>query len=500
MFLRKLLFLILLLSAFTALWGSHTSAQTDLPSSESASATPGEWLGLFKRPTVQYVKRGDPAVFEISVFNTDKNFAMQNVIVSDETAPGCALVIGDLAPSDDYAYSCRFENVQVPFTNEAVVTGSNATNGKQDSASDTARVEVLDLTTVLTVEPEFIAAPGGRVTFSVAVANGSSVDVQLTMLDSPQFGDLSDQSNESVSDNTCASASGLPRLAKDGGSFNCAFSYLINETTGEHSYTVSATAEAAANAVVEDSGTAVVNLFDVIGLTLTPEADSAVSGGSVNLTAVVHNVDENWTVNVLSLEDADLGDVRPFGDCSLPQTLLPGESYSCSYEQQVSAAPGDEQIYNLSVTAETVSVPPVALSAKASANVLAAAPEVYLPILSVIPRPTSCATPLRISIDETYLFYPDTRNAVYLFVLTEEARTTVKLTNFVPQDGQVTVYQDTGNGCDPDTLTSVGYDGTNNVDRTLPLGTLKAGNYYIHVYSGSDQSDKEAYSLIVQTQ
>ncbi len=425
---------------------------------------------------------------------------MENVAVSDEAAPDCARDIGDLAPKGNLSYSCAVENVQMPFTNEAVVSGNNATNKKEDSASDTARIEVLDLATVVDVEPEFIAAPGGPVLFSVEVTNASSVDVQLTTLNSPQFGDLSDQFNEYVSDNTCAPASGLPKLAKDGGSFSCAFLYVINETTGEHSFTVSAAAEAAENATVEDSGTAVVTLFDVIRLTLTPEANISVSGGSVNLVAVVHNVDENWTVNVLSLEDAGLGDIRPYGDCSLPQTLLPGESYSCSYEQQVSAEPGDEQIYNLSVTAETVSAPPVALSARASATVLAAAPEVYLPIMSLIPRPTSCAAPLRINIDETYLFYPDTRNAIYWFVLTEEAGTTVKLANFIPQDGQVTVYQDTGNGCDPDTLISVGYDGSNNVDRTIPLGTLEAGNYYIHVFSGKDHSDKEAYSLIVQTQ
>ena len=489
----------MLLGTLTALCGSHTSAQT--VSSSSAAAVPGDWLGILQSPNLQYVRRGEAAVFVINVFNTSSNFTMENVVVSDEVAPACARDIGDLAPRGDLAYPCTVENVQAPFTHEAIVSGNNATNGKEDSASDSARVEVLDLAAVVDVEPKFIAAPGGPVIFSVALTNDSSVDVQLITLNSPQFGDLSDQFNESVSDNTCAPASGLPILAKDGGSFSCSFSYLINESTGEHSYTVSAAAEAAENAAVEASATAVVTLFDVIGLTLTPEANKAVSGGSVNLTAVVHNVDENWTVSVLSLEDADIGDVQPYGDCSLPQTLLPGQSYSCSYEQKVSAAPGDEQVYNLSVTAEAVSDPPVALSAKASAGVLSAAPEIYLPILSVIPRPTSCAAPLRINIDETYLFYPDTRNAIYWFILAEEAETTVKLTNFVPQDdGQVTVYQDTGNGCDPDTLLPIGSDGTDNLDRTIPLGPIAAGNYYIHVYSGRDHSDKEAYSLIVQTQ
>jgi hypothetical protein len=495
---HKLLLFTLLLSLFAVLFGSQTSAQTDPPL--SLSATPGEWLRLRKLPDLQYVKRGDAAEFYISVSNTSGNFAMETVVVNDETAPSCARNIGDLAPSGDLSYPCRYENVQEPFTNEAVVTGNNATNGKQDTASDTARVEVLDLFAVVAADPNLLAAPGGTVTFSVEVTNNGSVDIQLTGLDSPQFGDLSDPANAIVGDNSCATAGSLPKLASDGGSFSCAFSFEVNEAPGEHTYDVTATAEVGAGVTVEDSGTAVVTLFDVIGLTLMPETNKAVTGGSVLLTASVSNLDENLTVSIVTLEDSELGDVTPFGDCVLPQTLPPGESYTCAYEQTLDAAPGDEQTYTLTVGAQSISVPPVTLSDQASTTVLAASPNVYLPALSLIPRPTSCATRLRIKTDETYLFYPDTANAVYWFVLTEDAQTIVSLTNFVPEDGQVSVYQDGGSGCDPATLSLIGYDGSNNRDRTMRLGTLQAGNYYILVYSGEDLTDEEAYSLFVQTQ
>lgn len=460
----------------------------------------GEWLLLRKLPDTIYVQRGSPANFSIYVVNTDDKFALRDVEVSDLLTGDCDRTIGSLGPKEDQIYTCTYENVQVPFTNKATATGINATNGKQDSSSDTARVEVLELSTKVNPETDAVAAPGGAVEFAIEVTNLSSVDVLLTSLTSPQFGDLADPQNEKLRDSSCAPDAGLPLLVSGGGSFLCTFTFEVSGLPGDQTFIVNAIGEVGSGIQVEGGGAAVVRIVELIAASLTAAKDQVVTGGEVKLIVTVHNLDDTTSVKLLTLEDAVLGDISPFGDCSLPQMLGPGDIYSCSYEQTATGTPGEEQSYILNVSAETVTQPAITLSDQASATVNLFEPLIHLPFITVIPRPTSCQAPLLINTDFRYQFYPDTSNAVYWFILTETKDVTVEINDFVPQDGQVTIYKDTGNGCDPATLEDIGFDGGDAKNRTIPAGVQQPGNYYVYVFVGSDLSKELPYSLIVHTQ
>lgn len=464
----------------------------------SSAGEIGEWLRLTKIPKTQYVQRGEAAVFDIIVLNTSQQFVLRDIEISDALAPNCSRTREELTPNGDFSYRCTKEDIQVPFTNEAKVTGFNATNGKSDSASDTARVEVLDLQVAVVPDPAALVTPGGPVAFSVKVTNLSSVDAKLTMLASAQFGDLADPLNELVRNNTCAISQGPPELSKEGGALECGFTFDVSGSAGERVFKVDARGEVTESVSIEASGTAVVKIYDVFTLSLTAGEEQVVAGKKVELLVSIENLDEITGVRILALDDAILGDVSQLGDCTLPQFLAPSSSYSCTYSQTATAAPGDEQSFILTAAAETDTTPATQLRNQASATILVAEPMLYLPILKIIPKPTSCAAPLLIETNTSYQFYPDTRNAVYHFVLIEEADVVVELSEFTPRDGQVTVYKDTGNGCDPETLEFLGSDGSNNLDRKVSLGRQEAGNYYIHVFSGSDLSQEQAYTLLVQ--
>ena len=233
---------------------------------------------------------------------------------------------------------------------------------------------------------------------------------------------------------------------------------------------------------------------------MTAEDEKIVVGSRIKLTATIRNLSESTNVNILALEDENLGDVVPHGNCSLPKTLAPGGAYTCYYEQTISAAAGEEQSFILNVSAETDDTPPISLTDQAATTVMVTKPLGFLPIIIVIPKPTSCETALNINTNIRYEFYPDTIRAYYRFVLTEAETVTLEIADFKSSDGQVTLYKYTGDECDLDTIEVIQYDGTDNEDRTLSAGKQQPGTYYVFVFNGGKLSKKEAYSLIVKAQ
>lgn len=507
MSLRRLILVSILIGLLTLCvfslgnWPGDDGPRVHAAPQEETDAA-GKWLRLFISPDHSYVNRGTSVRFTIVVLNTSATDTMRDVSVSDPLAPDCDRPdIGELSAEGEYSYNCTYENVQVPFSNEAIVDGINESNDQPDSASDSARVDILELSARIEPETDSIAAPGGAVQFTVTVTNSSSVDVQLTSLISPQLGDLTDALNGNLENNTCAEGTGLPLLASDGDAFQCVFTTNVAGLPGDYSFDVNASGNVENSSInVEGRGSTVIKIYEIIAASLTAKKEQVLPGESIDLTITIQNLGESESVMVLTAEDATLGDVTPYGDCILPQLLDVGEIYSCRYEQSSTAAIGEEQSYILTVGGETVAEPPVALGDQASATIEVIEPIVLLPMIALIPRPTSCAAPLYIDIDTTYPFYPDTENAVYWFALADSTDVTVELKNFLPVDGQITVYKDTGKGCDPASLEDLGFDGSSDIDRTVAVGTQEPGNYYVHIFSGAGLGREQAYSLLIRTQ
>jgi hypothetical protein len=64
-------------------------------------------------------------------------------------------------------------------------------------------------------------------------------------------------------------------------------------------------------------------------------------GGDVVYTVDVKNNGSSVAVTITSLTDDLYGDLNGLGDCSVPQTIQPGATYSCSFTETVSGNAGD---------------------------------------------------------------------------------------------------------------------------------------------------------------
>lgn len=513
---RRLLFFIIGLSFLTAIVSALPQGRTPAITAAGQAALDynaaeaGIWLRLDKcpRPFAEdggcpansvFVLPGEQVKFYLRVENKSSSFAMRDVVVTDPSTPDCELTIGGLAPGQTYpVYSCVREDVREAFANVATVTGRNASNGQEDSDSATAFVEIVAMETALAAEPNAVRAPGGKVEFTAATVNLSSTPVQLNTLTSPELGDLTDPTNLKVENNSCA-ANALPQLAANGGAYSCSFSAAIAGPAGAYPFTVDVSAAAGDGTLVSSSGSTQVAVVELVAAQLTPDADEAALGHSIELVIQLQNLSETRSVIVTNLLDAEIGDIRPFGSCAYPQLLAPGETYACDYRQTMTGKIGELHPFLVYVSAETAVDPPEPLVTQATASVMVTEPTIHLPLLVLVPRPTSCATALLLKTNHDYLFYPDTAHAVYQFDLTQPQDVTVSLSNLPGRDSQVTVYKDTGEGCGP-SLPVIGYDGSDKSEKNIATGEQPAGSYYIHVYNGSGLARETPYSLRIQAQ
>jgi hypothetical protein len=114
---------------------------------------------------------------------------------------------------------------------------------------------------IKTADPEAIVAPGGWVTYAVAVTNNSGAvePLALTRLDDDVYGNLTDGTNPEISDSTCALVTIQP-----GDTYSCAFRAevlgepgdVMTDTvtaagTGEEENEIAASDDASVTIVVE---------------------------------------------------------------------------------------------------------------------------------------------------------------------------------------------------------------------------------------------------------
>ncbi len=130
----------------------------------------------------QTVRTDGTATWDITVTNTG-DIDLENVTVTDELAPGCDSVIGDLAVGESTSYECTLDNVQADFTNVADVTGDPTDGGDPVTDDDPSDVVVRDPGITITKSAtdgtdSQTLRTGGTATWDITVTNTGDIDLE----------------------------------------------------------------------------------------------------------------------------------------------------------------------------------------------------------------------------------------------------------------------------------------------------------------------------------
>ena len=242
------------------------------------------------------------------------------------------------------SYTCQFSttvsgNAGDSETDIAIVTGTDD-DGNDVHASDDATVDVTDvpasITLVKTADPISLPEPGGAVTFTVVITNTSPADeVTIQTLSDDIHGDLNGKGDCSV-----------PQTLAVGASYTCHFTANVTGNAGYvETDTVTATGIDDDNSSVsanDDADVFITDALPTIVLTKTANPSTVPEpGGVVSFTITITNTSPGDAVEILSLADSVYGDLNGHGDCSVPQTIPVGGSYSCTFTEIVRGDEGD---------------------------------------------------------------------------------------------------------------------------------------------------------------
>jgi len=244
-------------------------------------------------------------------------------------------------------YNCSFSALVSGNAGDSetdTVTATLSDNeGNTITPSDQATVTITDVTPSITVvksaSPISVSEPGGSVTYTVTVTNTSIEAVTLTSLSDNVFGNLNGQGS-------CATGG---TIAANGGTYTCSFSQTVSGDAGDtHTNVVTAQAQDDEGNTASDTDDATVTVTDVTpSITVVKEANpTSVSepGGSVTFSVqVTNNSVSSDPVTIDTLSDSIHGNLDGQGTCSVPQTIQPGDTYSCSFTATVSGDAGDSE-------------------------------------------------------------------------------------------------------------------------------------------------------------
>jgi hypothetical protein len=203
----------------------------------------------------------------------------------------------------------------------------------KDCDKDDAKVTIVDklpkIKVVKSAAPTEVKEPGGNVKFTVVVHNESNAQDPLTL---KQFvddihGDLNGQGDCSV-----------PQTIQPGDSYSCSFTALVEGKEGDsETDTVTGCGVDDEGNEVCDEDKATVTIINgalpVIEVIKTVDpAERVIPGGDFTFTVEIKNLsDPNDPVTITSLVDNIHGDLNGQGDCSVPQIIQPGDSYTCTF-------------------------------------------------------------------------------------------------------------------------------------------------------------------------
>ncbi len=295
--------------------------------------------------TYSFVVNNLSTVDEVTIDTLDDD------LLSDLTlVPGSTCVVPQvIAAGGSYDCSVTVDvsgNAGEVITNVATASGLDD-DGNPVSDDDNAVVTVNDVPSSIEVIKLAggaddgtvfnIAEPGGLVGFSVTITNTSATDtVTIDTITDTIFGNLI-----GATDSDCVALTLDP-----GESDTCTFDRVVSGNAGDsETNIVEASGLDDDNLPVSDTDDAVVTITDVpsaVSMTKTASPGSLDEpGGDVTFTFTVNNDSAVDSVTIDSLSDDTFGDLNGQGDCSVPQTILAGDSYSCSITVFVGGNAGD---------------------------------------------------------------------------------------------------------------------------------------------------------------
>ncbi|HRN69082.1 MAG TPA: hypothetical protein PK205_09100 [Promineifilum sp.] len=482
-------------------------------------------LRITKAPPTQTVSRGGTAYFTIKVWNTWDE-VLRVISVDDALVDAC-----DLSPSpslpvyievgDPFTFNCWLSNVQNPFVSIITVTATDPLEAEQYVASDAAWVNMLSLQAGLSAQPASVSEPGDPVTYTVSLTNDGNVPVTLNALTTDRFGNLLSPGNPLIASatNTCLPKPSLPTLPANGGSFQCSFVAHVEGQPSDFITTLTATGKDVDALETTATANASVTIIDVpASMTLTLGADPPFinpPSRQVTFSVRVENTSGADTITITEMTDQFVGNLDGRGTCDLPVTNLPpGFSYQCEFSAVVSGTIGQQKSRIVTVNAVDDDLPPGDLSVNGIVTVgITDQPTqyAYMPnVNEVTAKRTSCGRPFPLVNNQQYQFQPpntyDSNLPVanrdqhyFVFELTQSSSVKVELTNFVPRKGQLIVRPHTEGG-NPPCGDSIGRNTSEGLNKTVNLGNLAAGKYYIQLINDGPSDVGDFYGLIVRVQ
>jgi LruC domain-containing protein len=228
-----------------------------------------------------------------------------------------------------------------------------------------------------TADPTQVMEPGGVVAFTVVVENQSNPldPVTITSLVDDIHGDLNGEG-------TCS----VPQTIQPGDSYTCVFAATVTGDVGySETDTVTASGTDDEGTPVSDSDDATVTVIEpppVINVTKTANPITVTEpGGEVTFTVVVENQSNPLDpVTITSLVDDIHGDLNGQGTCSVPQTIQPGDSYTCTFTATVSGNIGYSETDTVTASGTDDEGTPVSDSDDATVTVIGRY-KYYIPLL-----------------------------------------------------------------------------------------------------------------------
>ena len=347
--------------------------------------------------------------FEISEPGDMVTFSVYVANASDPTNPNLTLTLNSL---DDDIYGNVFEKGDcnllegVTLVPEEIRTCSFTENvtgqggdveidtitatasdvlGRTAEASDSATVTILDLPSsikvIKTAAPTTINEPGGDINFSILVFNTSVADsVELTSLVDNVHGDL-------IAEGLCPP---LPTLFPGRDPYRCVFTAYVGGPPGfEERNTVTAIGIDEDGDSVQNSAQATVAILDVPpSITANKAANPDIvptQGDTVTFTFVTTNTSRIDSVTLDTLEDSVFGNLAGQGTCSVPQTLAPSESYSCTLDAFISGNDGETHSNEFLVTGTSDDGDPLAATAQAIVTIPPQPPAIEVSKIAIPP-------------------------------------------------------------------------------------------------------------------
>lgn len=263
-------------------------------------------------------------------------------IVSTTCSVPQTIPADDRNPGGIDTYTCQYTvtlngNAYDTVTDTVTAGGTDTYGNTLSGDSEETTATILDsppsLDVTKSASPTQLPEPGGPVTFSVTVSNtsaASSDPITLNSLVDNFHGDLNGQG-------TCRTGITI----NTGASYSCVFTANVTGNSGyseTDTITAAGTDDEGNSVSASDSDTVVIlNVPSNIEMTKTASPTQIFEpGGNVTYTYTVTNVSAVDSVTLDTLSDDKLGNLNGQGNCSVPQSIMPLASYSCTITTYVS--------------------------------------------------------------------------------------------------------------------------------------------------------------------